>query len=445
MSKLNLIYTCSHCGAQFQKWAGRCSECGKWGTVSEEGRTEEKKVEKTNYTPTEISLLKDIKNIDSLRHKTNINEMDRVLGGGVVPGSLILLGGEPGIGKSTIALQLASIITNTLYFSGEESTEQIKIRANRIKAVSPTLKIANETNIDKIIATIKKNNCSLAVIDSIQTVFTDEAEGGSGNITQVKTCTVKLLEFAKSSGIPIILIGQVTKDGAVAGPKTLEHLVDTVLYLEGDQFHQFRILRAVKNRFGSTDEVGVFAMEENGLNEVKNPSAAFMGEREQNTPGNVITCLMEGTRPILVEVQALVTRTVFGFPVRKASGFDLNRLQVLIAVLQKRAGLALEQYDVHLNIVGGIKAHEPAVDLAVALAIASAFKDKPLGLDLASFGEIGLSGEIRPVSFIEKRIKECENLGLKRTLTSLPKNKKIASQIKVLNIKNIKEIITIGN
>lgn len=443
MPKLQTIYTCNNCGAQFQKWMGRCLECGGWGTIKEEVYSEKKSESNISAPATEVSGLDEIKDIRAERIKSNLIELDRVLGGGIVPGSIILLGGEPGIGKSTLSLQLASMFGSCLYLSGEESAEQIKMRASRLSIKAPELKIGNETDLDKILSAIKKHKPRLAIIDSIQTVYTEDTEGSAGNLSQVRACTAKIMEVAKKENISIIIIGQVTKDGAVAGPKTLEHLVDTVLYLEGDRFHQFRILRAVKNRFGSTDEVGVFSMEEAGLIEVKNPSSAFLNERGENTPGNVLTCLMEGTRPILVEVQALVNKTSFGYPVRKASGFDVNRLQVLIAVLQKRAGLALEQYDVHLNIVGGIKAQEPATDLAVALAIASAFKDKPLGLDLASFGEIGLSGEIRPVSFTEKRIKECENLGLKRVVTSLPANKKISSNIKVVNIKNIVDIIKV--
>ncbi len=444
MKHNSIIFSCNNCGAQFQKWVGRCLECGHWGTIDKEQKTISKEQNEPNeYAPTKLSNLSDIKSENVTRTRTNIGEFDRVLGGGLVPGSLILLGGEPGIGKSTLALQLASILPNTLYISGEESTEQIKMRSDRLKITVKNLKVANESNIDTIIATIKKEKPALTIIDSVQTVYSDEATGEAGNLSQVRTCTVKLMELSKAERLTIVLIGQVTKEGTVAGPKALEHLVDTVLYLEGDRFHQFRILRAAKNRFGSTDEVGVFAMEETGLEEVKNPSAAFLNERAENAPGNVVACLMEGTRPILVEVQALVNKTSFGYPVRKASGFDLNRLHVLIAVLQKRAGLRLEQYDVHLNIVGGLTADEPAADLAVALAIASAYKDKALGNDMAAFGEVGLSGEIRPVSQTERRLKECEQLGLKRALANLGKKHSAISvkNLKILDIKNIQDII----
>ncbi|PIT88422.1 MAG: DNA repair protein RadA [Candidatus Magasanikbacteria bacterium CG10_big_fil_rev_8_21_14_0_10_36_32] len=443
--KNNQIFSCSNCGAQFQKWVGRCLECGKWGTIDDKPQIQitKKQNNTENYALTSLSTLSSIKSENAARIKTNVNELDRVLGGGFVPGSLILLGGEPGIGKSTLALQLSSIFAHTLYLSGEESIEQIKIRSERLKINSPTLQIGNETNVEKIVATIRKIKPPMAIVDSIQTISSNEAEGEAGNITQVRACTVKLMEAAKTTGTTIILVGQVTKEGSVAGPKSLEHLVDMVLYLEGDRFHQFRILRAAKNRFGSTDEVGVFSMEENGLQEVKNPSAAFLNERSENPAGNVIACLMEGSRPILIEIQALVNKTSFGYPVRKASGFDLNRLHVLIAVLQKRAGLHLEQFDVHLNIVGGLTANEPAADLAVAMAVVGAYKDKPLGTDLAAFGEIGLSGEIRPVSFTEKRLKECEQLGLKRVITNLGNQNKPTKikSLKVIGIKNIQDII----
>ncbi len=444
MSRNNTVFVCSNCDAQFQKWTGKCLECGQWGTIDKNPVSISSKNEnKQEFAPAKISALSEIKSENIARTKTNIGELDRVLGGGLVPGSLILLGGEPGIGKSTLALQLAAILPQALYLSGEESAEQIKLRSDRLNIKSQNLKIGNESNIETIIATIKKERPVLTVVDSVQTIYSNDSEGEAGNLAQVRACTVKLMELAKSERLTIVLVGQVTKEGTVAGPKTLEHLVDTVLYLEGDRFHQFRILRAAKNRFGSTDEVGVFSMEENGLQEVKNPSAAFLGERAENAPGNVVACLMEGSRPILCEVQALVSKTSFGYPVRKSSGFDLNRLHMLVAVLERRAGLTLSQYDIHLNVVGGLSADEPAADLAAALAIASAYKDKPLGSDMAAFGEIGLSGEVRPVSFTEKRLKECEQLGLKRALTNLgKKNAGLKMKVlKIVDIKNIQEII----
>ena len=437
---MSTLFLCTNCDAQFQKWTGRWLECGKWGTVEEARAKLSEKKEAAALPTLKTQSVKDISASSIERTATTISELDRVLGGGIVPGSLILLGGEPGIGKSTLALQLATAIPNVLYISGEESVGQIKIRYDRLQTTSDTLSLINETHIESIVATIRKEKPALAVVDSIQTVHSDEASGSAGAPNQIRACTVQLMEVAKASGTPILIIGHVTKDGSVAGPKTLEHLVDTVLYFEGDRHHAMRVLRGVKNRFGSTDEVGVFEMDAEGLKEVTNPSALLLEERGDDMPGSVVTCLMEGTRPILVEIQALVNKTVFGYPQRKASGFDLNRLHVLAAVLERRAGINLSQYDVHINVVGGIKANEPAADLAVCLAIASAYKEKALGSDLAVFGEVGLGGEVRSVRFVEKRMKECSNLGMKRVITSSKKNP--SKELKVLGVKNIAELIT---
>lgn len=465
------IFICTNCGAQFQKWIGRCLECGKWGTVEKTQNSNIKTQNlEENYSPIKTSSLSEIEGKNVERVKTGVEELDRVLGGGLVPGSLILLGGEPGIGKSTLALQLAALLPHTTYISGEESVEQIKLRAERLKIKSDTLRLGNATSIESIVATIRhplssraksrdplksepkgisplatlgrndSDGPSIAIVDSIQTVHSEEVEGEAGNISQVRACTVKLMELAKSSRTIIVLIGQVTKEGSVAGPKTLEHLVDTVLYLEGDQYHQFRILRAAKNRFGSTDEVGIFSMEESGLVEVKNPSQALLAGRPEGVPGSAVTCLMEGTRPLLVEVQALVTKTAFGYPVRKASGFDLNRLQMLIAVLSKRTGLPLDSYDVFLNVVGGLKADEPAADLAVILAIASAMKNKELPKNLAAFGEVGLGGEVRNVGQTKKRLEEIKKIGFEFVVIPDSSEAK-PTGIKIATLKNVKEII----
>jgi len=470
--KPGTIFTCSKCGAQFQKWVGRCLECGQWGTVEKSQNVNtknQKSAEDDKYSPVKTVSLNEIEGKNLERIKTGVEELDRVLGGGLVPGSLILLGGEPGIGKSTLALQLATLLPYTIYISGEESVEQIKLRAERLKIKSETLRVGNATSVESIIATIKNSHCeepawggdeaiprvkedcrapkgarndnTVAVIDSIQTIHSDEVEGEAGNINQVRACTVKLMELAKNSGTTIILIGQVTKEGAVAGPKTLEHLVDTVLYLEGDRFHQFRILRAAKNRFGSTDEVGIFSMEENGLVEVKNPSLALLAGRPQGVPGSAVTCLMEGTRPILVEVQALVTKTSFGYPQRKASGFDLNRLQMLIAVLSKRTGLPLDSYDVFLNVVGGLRAEEPAADLAVVLAVASAMKNKELPNNLAAFGEVGLGGEVRVVGQTKKRLEEIKKIGFEIAVIPDSSTDNKVTGIKIASLKNVQEIV----
>jgi DNA repair protein RadA/Sms len=436
MSKVKTLYNCSKCDAQFQKWIGRCLECGSWGTIEQEivHKTSEQKIE--DVVSIKTQKLADVSESSVKRVTTNIGELDRVLGGGIVPGSLLLLGGEPGIGKSTLSLQLANIVSNTIYISGEESTGQIKLRATRLGVKNPELQLGNETNIEAICGTIKKEKPTLAIVDSIQTMYSTDANGEPGNVSQIRACTTKLLEAAKSTNTAVCIIGHVTKDGNVAGPKTLEHLVDTVLYLEGDRYYETRLLRTIKNRFGSTDEVGVFNMKQHGLEEVLNPSAIFLEEKIDNTSGSVVTCLMEGTRPMLIEIQALVNKTSFGYPVRKASGFDLNRLHVLVAVLEKRAGLQLGQYDIHVNVVGGMKADEPAADLAVCLAIASSYKDKNLSGRIVAFGEVGLGGEVRRVNQVEKRIKECQKLGIKKIVT---KTKSTTSS--VLSVNNIQELI----
>jgi len=482
------IFTCSNCGAQFQKWVGRCLECGKWGTIEKSLSSPPARggvgVVGADYPPLKTTGLDEIKSSNALRVKTGMGELDRVLGGGFVPGSLILLGGEPGIGKSTLALQLTTSnchpdesrdlyqrtdsdfhrndngATNTLYISGEESAEQIKLRAERLKISSSSLRFVSATNVESVIATIchpraggdpgkkgepldscLRGNDSLVIIDSIQTLYSDEAEGAPGNVNQIRACATKLMAVAKTTGVTIVLIGQVTKGGEVAGPKTLEHLVDTVLYLEGDRFHGFRILRAVKNRFGSTDEVGIFEMRENGLIEVANPSQAFLSGRAENVPGTAVTCLMEGTRPILVEIQALVTKTNFGYPQRRSSGFDLNRLQVLIGILTKRAGLPLDSYDVYLNVVGGMEADEPAADLAVVLAVASAIQNKTLPAGLAAFGEVGLAGEVRSVPQTKKRLEEIKKLGFTYAVTPTLSDENKITGLKLAPVKNVIEVV----
>lgn len=443
MAKTNTnVYTCTKCGAQYSKWAGRCNECGQWGTVGEQP-VSSAAVQKVASTAGALTpqTLGDISHTATVRLPTGLAEFDRVLGGGFVPGSFVLLSGEPGIGKSTLALQIAALLPGTIYFSGEESVEQIALRAERLGLQKTTLRMANTGDVAAIIATIHKEKAPLVVVDSIQTMTTTDATGEAGNPTQIRACTVQLLTAAKSTGTSILMIGHVTKDGSVAGPKTLEHLVDTVLYFEGDPHRDLRLVRAVKNRFGSTDEVGLFDMVDTGLRAVTNPSAQLLAERGDAMPGSIVTCLMEGSRPLLIEIQALVNKTVFGYPIRKASGFDVNRLHVLAAVLERRAGLHLAQYDIHINIVGGLEASEPAADLAVSLAIASAYKDKPLGTDLAVFGEVGLGGEIRAVRSLDRRLKECAALGMKRVITA-PTKSVTSAGLKILPVKNIQELIT---
>lgn len=471
-SKSQTIYECTKCGAQSYKWAGRCMECGAWGSL-QEIINQKPKTKNVEVATGKVLSFSEVTDKDFERIKTGIGEFDRVLGGGIVPGSLVLLGGEPGIGKSTLLAQIATSVVasktaqphplrdngiasspaaprndrkekvarnDTLYISGEESAEQIKMRLDRLSLKTDSLQFLGETNIETICATIEKLKPTLAIVDSIQTMTTNEFPSEAGSVNQVRACTVKLLEVAKKNSIPIFIVGHVTKEGQVAGPKTLEHLVDTVLYLEGDRFHTYRLLRTVKNRFGSTDEVGIFEMTSQGLVEVKNPSAIFLEERDQNIAGSVVTCVIEGTRPLLVEIQALVSRTYFGYPQRRSAGFDLNRLQLLLAVLGKRAGINLGTHDVHLNVAGGYKVQEPACDLAAVLAVASAFKNKPLTKETVVFGEVGLGGEIRAIPQIEKRISETEKLGFKTVLAPNFKTQ-INNKLKIVKVKNLTEAL----
>jgi len=461
MSKSSKIYICQKCGAEFLRWMGKCEACGEWNSLVESQKVKAKsqKLEGQVLTPQSFDK---IKSQNFSRIKTNISEFDRVLGGGIVPGSIILLGGEPGIGKSTLVLQVAEKISNSkskirnlkqiqnskfeipnsvLYISGEESAEQVKMRADRLNIKTKNLKFLSEINIDNIVATIQNIKPNLVILDSIQTVFSEEIEGPSGSIGQVKGATTKLISCAKENQIPVILIGHVTKEGQVAGPKTLEHLVDTVLYLEGDRFHDFRILRSSKNRFGPTSELGVFEMKEDGFSEVKNPSSLFLEERKSLVPGSCVTATLEGSRSFLIEIQALTSPTFFGYPRRTASGFDFNRLQLLIAVLSKRARLKLDNQDIYVNVAGGIKVKEPAADLACSLALASAYLGKEIDPELVAMGEVGLSGEVRSCSQIEKRIKEAESLGFKKVLIPNAKINVNSGKCEIIKVRTVQEAI----
>ncbi len=412
------LFICTKCDAQSTKWSGRCLECGGWGTVSEMAAAPEaKKTEALTGRPGKTFSLSELKGSKTAHRPTGIAEFDRVLGGGLVPGSLVLLSGEPGIGKSTLLLQVASTLPNVLYASGEESIEQVALRFERLGLAAPTLKFLSETDISTVLATIDTEKPSLAIIDSIQTLSSPEAAGSQGSATQVRAMTAQLMEYAKRTGVPMLIVGQVTKDGDVAGPKTLEHLVDVVVSFEGDRSSNYRLLRTAKNRFGATDEVGVFEMTGSGLKEVANPSSFFLTDRSKDVPGSVVTCIMEGTRPILVEIQALASRTTFGYPQRRASGFDANRLQVLLAVLSERLGVPTQTHDIHINVAGGYKVKEPAADAAVVLAVVSALAGKPLPFSLAAFGEVGLGGELRPVTFIDKREAEAKRLQFSQVIT----------------------------
>jgi len=409
-NKKQTIYICDKCGNEFPTWSGKCSMCGEWNSLQELKLSHSINKGKRPDAKVESIRINDIKIESSSRIKTSISELDRVLGGGIVAGSIILLGGEPGIGKSTLLLQLADRLKTVFYLSAEESVEQIKMRAKRLKVENDKIILSADWDIEAVLGEVKKVEPELFIVDSIQTITKNSLEGTAGSITQVRECGILLQQFAKTSGIPVVLIGHVTKEGNIAGPRILEHLVDVVLYLEGDRFNDARLLRGVKNRFGATNEVGVFAMNENGMVEIKNPSQVFLGERV-NSPGSVITVTLEGTRPILVEIQALVVPTSFGFPKRTSSGFDLNRLNLLAAVITKKTPVNLSNCDIYLNVIGGIRLGEPAVDLAVCSAMISSYKNKIYNNDVCFYGEVGLSGEIRKVMRQEDRKKEATTLG----------------------------------
>ncbi|MFA6272642.1 MAG: AAA family ATPase [Patescibacteria group bacterium] len=467
--KSQTIFECSKCGAQNSKWAGRCNECGGWSTMKEVTNYDSVAANKNNKLsarPAEVIDFANIHAADIARTSSNIGEVDRVLGGGIVPGSLILLSGEPGIGKSTLLLQLAASLSTSilrqgyerqasnlslskerngsysptqmrggkggsdnipdnkstpqasivLYNSGEESAEQIKMRFDRLELKTNNVKYLGETDIDVICATIAAKKPALAIVDSIQTITTQEVDAPFGSVAQIKAATAKLMETAKQNHIPIIVVGHITKDGDIAGPKTLEHMVDAVLYFEGERLSNYRILRAVKNRFGNTNEIGIFEMDSVGLKEVPNPSAEFLAQKS-DVSGSVLTCILGGNRPLLVEIQALTSPTSFGYPLRKASGFDLNRLNIIAAIINQRTNIKCANHDIILNVAGGIKIQDPAADLAVALAIISSIKNIKLPKNMAAVGELGLGGEIRAVSQLPKRNEEASRLGITKIIS----------------------------
>jgi DNA repair protein RadA/Sms len=415
MAKTAVQYVCQQCGATQGKWSGKCDQCGAWNSFVESQVVVSGKGGGGSRVAARPEKLAAVETKRLPRIDSGIGEVNQVLGGGIVPGSIMLLSGDPGIGKSTLVLQLAAQIaqkSSVLYVSGEESSSQIKLRADRLGVEATGLDLLTETNTDTVAATIEAGEYSLVIIDSIQTMAVEALTGSPGSVGQITASAQMLQQVAKRRHIAMIIIGHVTKEGNIAGPKVLEHLVDVVLYLEGDRYGAFKALRGIKNRFGSTAEVGIFEMKDAGLAPVANPSEALLAER-QEAPGSIVLATVEGTRPILVEVQALVSRTAFGYPKRTASGFDLNRLNLLIAVLQKRAGLNLSDQDIYVNIIGGLKITEPAADLAIILAIASAFKNEPTAHNLIAFGEVGLSGEIRSVSNVGGRLAEAKKLGFK--------------------------------
>jgi DNA repair protein RadA/Sms len=448
MSKLKTTFFCQNCGTQFAKWQGQCNACKEWNTIAEEIiQKEEKAAWKPTATETKrVSKPLKIKEIDSaqeVRMDTTDSELNRVLGGGIVPGSLILLGGEPGIGKSTLLLQISlKLPYKTLYVSGEESQKQIKMRAERINPNSENCLILTETKTQNIFRHIVEVEPDIVIIDSIQTLHTDYIESTAGSISQIRETTAELIKFAKETNIPVILIGHITKDGNIAGPKILEHMVDTVLQFEGDRNHVYRLLRSLKNRFGSTAELGIYEMQGSGLREVSNPSEILISHREEELSGTAIASTLEGMRPLMIEIQALVSTAVYGTPQRSTTGYNAKRLNMILAVLEKRAGFRLGTKDVFLNVTGGISVDDPAIDLAVVAAILSSNEDIAVGKDVCFAGEVGLSGEIRPVNRVEQRIQEAEKLGFATIFVS--KYNKIALKnplIKIVLVSKIEEVV----
>ncbi len=452
--KMATIFVCNECGYESSKWLGKCPSCNEWNSFVEEkqilgsGGKSKGSGTKSKKDSAEVVLLNDVKKNESTRVKTGIGELDRVLGGGFVNGSLTLLGGEPGIGKSTLILQICNNIKidgKILYVSGEESAEQIKIRADRLGINNDNILFLAETDIDNIEVALENTGAQFVIIDSVQTMYSDEITSSPGSVSQVREITARIMKMCKQKGVTTIIIGHVTKDGNIAGPRVLEHMVDTVLYIEGERYFSYRILRGVKNRFGSTNEIGMFEMQEKGLIEVTNPSKVLLSNSDndsgENPSGTAIVVSAEGTRALLVEIQALTSVTQFGIPRRNANGIDYNRLTLLVAVLEKRGNLSLGQQDVYINLVGGIKINEPALDLGIVIATASAYKNVSVPKDVAMFGEVGLTGEIRNVNMVEKRLKEVEKLGFKKCIIPESNRKLLKEKFKldIIGVRNINE------
>lgn len=447
--KAKTVFVCSECGYETAKWYGKCPGCGEWNTLTEEVRETSKatKAPVLNRAPRgEVVSLNNITTRDELRFGTGMNELDRVLGGGAVKGSLVLIGGEPGIGKSTILLQICNHLCaslKVLYISGEESKRQLKLRAERLGVESENLLIYSETDIEDILETAKSVRPDVVIVDSIQTVYRSDVSSAPGSVAQVRECTMALMGLAKGEEITVFVVGHVNKEGAIAGPKVLEHMVDCVMYFEGDRSLSYRILRAAKNRYGSTNEIGVFEMIDKGLREVGNPSAALLDGRPVNVPGTCVACVMEGSRPILSEIQALVTTSGFGQARRMSAGVDYNRAMLLIAVLEKRAGYKMSNCDVYINVIGGLRLDEPAADLATVLALASSAKDSPISDKVAAFGEVGLTGELRAVSNAQQRVNEIARLGFEVCVLPSQNARGLTAPdgLKLLPAKNIREAI----
>lgn len=444
-----IVYFCQNCGNEESKWLGQCPSCKEWNTFVEEKVIATSKAAAVSANrEVHIVSLSEVSADDQVRIQVGIKELDRVLGGGIVPGSLVLVGGDPGIGKSTLLLQVCQRLSkerSVLYISGEESLSQIKLRANRMGEFCENLKLLCETNLDTIRTVIENKKPELVVIDSIQTMYSEEVASAPGSVSQVRESTNVFMQLAKGLGITIFIVGHVTKEGTVAGPRVLEHMVDTVLYFEGDRHASYRILRGVKNRFGSTNEIGVFEMRQDGLAEVENPSEYMLSGKPENASGSVVACSIEGTRPMLIEIQALVCETNFGMPRRTATGTDYNRVNLLMAVLEKRIGLHLSNCDAYVNIAGGIRMNEPAIDLGIVMAIISSYKNRPLDEKMIVFGEVGLSGEVRAVSMPQQRVQEAKKLGFETCVlpaVSLEQVKEIQG-IKMIGVKNISDAMNV--
>ena len=446
MAKSKTVFVCSECGNESSKWLGKCPACNSWNTFYEQKVVEtkigaHKDLAKSENKPQKLNSYEAK---ETLRTSTGFGELDRVLGGGLVKGSLVLLGGEPGIGKSTLILQICDKVKGegkVLYVSGEESAEQIKMRADRLGIHNDDILFLGETDIDVVNQAIIEINPKLVIIDSIQTMYSEEISAAAGSVSQVREITSQVMRVCKSRSITTIIIGHVTKEGNIAGPRVLEHMVDTVLYLEGERYFSYRVLRGVKNRFGSTNEIGMFEMNEEGMCEITNPSDILISEREDNPAGSCIVSSIEGTRAILIELQALTTQSIFGFPKRTANGTDYNRLALLIAVLEKRAGLMLGNQDIYLNLVGGIRVNEPSIDLGMIMAVASSFKNVAIPKDMVIIGEVGLTGEVRRINLIDKRLKEAEKLGFKSCIIpeSNKKDLKETYKLDIISVGNINE------
>lgn len=449
MSKTKTVFFCTECGNETPKWQGRCSACGAWNTLQEHV---EKPVRVGKATPAPVGAsrsprrLSEISCDEESRFSTGMGELNRVLGGGAVAGSLVLVGGAPGIGKSTLLLQICGSLCashSVLYISGEESERQLKMRANRLGVHSENLMILSETRLSDVLQSIEECKPDILIVDSIQTLYNEDNDSSPGSVSQVKDCTMAMMQLSKSQGITVFVVGHINKDGAIAGPKVLEHMVDCVLYFEGDPNNSYRLLRAAKNRFGSTNEIGVFEMLDIGLREVPNPSQMLLAGRPEGAPGTCVACVMEGTRPVLAEVQALVAKTTFNVPRRTADGFDFNRAALLLAVAEKRGGMKLNVFDAYINVIGGLRLDEPGADLPVVLAVASSYRDVPIADDIVAIGEVGLTGEIRSVAHMNQRLQEVARLGFKKCVIPRGGSEKleVPHELTVYRVRNIREAI----